>query len=664
VAGAAGAELATVERTEAASRGAPLPPTDSGSAALRARLDALERALAAQAARPPFEVAPARAEHAGFLVAGEPTSFAVDVPPGLCATVVTVASGGLRDLDATLFDPDGSLLAEDVEADAHPTLQLCAAHAPRRAYVVLRAYAGAGAYVARVIPSRRAALSVIAAAVGGRPGVAPDAPPESGTGLGMHDVAAVLARVDRAMRRRGFGAHAEIFDLALDARRETWVPVEVPAGRCVSVVVAIVEDSVEAGRASSDAGRERRAIAASVTLVDDAGIPRARATTFEGAQVVQDCPGRAGRHAVILQSARAQLLRIAVYFGDVARVGGTSGLFAGERAYDEVARRPLDEAVAATRREAAAAGFVRRIASVAGTLGRGEARRHALQLALGARECARVVAVPGPGQAILAIWVNLEGSESVPGVDGGAAHGFGAGPRTSPRGGAPATVHLCPDAATASGPWKVTVDLVARAGQGSYVLLLLAGEPRPFTTPVAARAPAAEARLSDPPSGRDAAARRERDAVAGFGRDAALLDFTADGVALGFAPRLLAIEVPLASAPGSADVVRLDALPPASCARVALRHADEATPQAQSSVTVVEGTCRWASDPPPSLVLGARAGRSPRAQAGAGLVLLQVRPVADDALRVCIAQGCDATADTAAATAPADATASELAVGP
>jgi hypothetical protein len=597
-------------------------------AELRARLDGLERALAAEAARAPFEIAPASAEHTGFLVAGDPVSFPIDVGPERCATVVTAASGGLRDLDASLFDGSGALLAEDIEPDAHPTLQLCARGAPRRAYVLLRAYAGAGAYVARVLPSRRAALPVIRAAVGGRPGIAPDEGPERAA-------SAALRAVERAGLARGFDPVAEAFDVAIDARRETWVPVEVPPGRCVSVAVA-EEDADDATGNASDAraatpplsprpsttppsssppqAAARQAMPlqaglASVAWVDDAGVPRARATPFEGALLVQDCPERAGRHALVLGAERPVRLRVAVQLGEAARVGGRAGLFAGERAADDRARAALADAIAAAARDASAQGFGRAVARVEGTLAAGEVRRLSVPLRLQAGVCARLVAVPGPGHATLTLAVHDP---------------LGRPPaaRESPTGGAAATAHLCgTPGARASG--SVTVDVGARRGQGAFALIVFAGRPR------------AEA-------GRAGAGR-----TGATGVDPAVLDFVADGVALGFPPA--AASARARGAPG--ESLSLDALPTARCARIGVRSArGPGVPGAMA----VRGACRWPGEPaarialPDEVTATAERGGAPPVE-----VFVQDRPLPPQAGRACPGQDC---AGIGAATAASAAT--------
>ncbi len=149
----------------------------------------------------------------GFLAPGQRHSFAVEVPGG-CAAVVSASAPGLRDLDLAVYDPEGTLLGEDVEPDDHPTVRWCGDGG--RVYVVARAYEGAGRYELAVwtgdAPSMRAALGDVPAP-------------------------AALSELEEALRGRGLRT----------LRRERWIdlpaagepvrfPVQLRPGRCIAVV--------------------------------------------------------------------------------------------------------------------------------------------------------------------------------------------------------------------------------------------------------------------------------------------------------------------------------------------------------------------------------------------------------------------------------------------
>jgi len=83
---------------------------------------------------------------AGFLASAAHVSLEVSLPAQRCVAFVGRATVGMQDLDAALYLPDGTLLAEDEGADAEPQVQFCSDDALPAAYLVLRAYRGAGSY--------------------------------------------------------------------------------------------------------------------------------------------------------------------------------------------------------------------------------------------------------------------------------------------------------------------------------------------------------------------------------------------------------------------------------------------------------------------------------------------------------------------------------------
>ena len=364
----------------------------------------------------------------GFLAGGESATFPVTVAAGTCLTVATVASPGVRDLDATLFAPSGDVLAEDTAEDAHPSLQLCApGTAARRAFVVVRAYSGAGAYLATSVSSSRAALPALAGVVGGTPGIASDTIEEVADDARLRDQ--VLGATRRGLEQRG-----EPRDVTLAARQTVWLPLPLEASHCVSVV-ALAEhglEDVDAQLLDADGSELTR----DVGTGRDAGL--------------QHCVERAAELVLVLTAVRGEgNARVVVFDGPVTRVGGASGLWLGQPAADRAEIASLDAVIADAHARATAAGFRVRGRPVRAILPRGGAIRSTLAIAAGT--CARLEVSAGPGIArpyLLA---------SVDGVPRAEHEGRGEGQ--------PAIAHLCTRPAL-----HLDISLVARSGSGELAL--------------------------------------------------------------------------------------------------------------------------------------------------------------------------------------------------
>ena len=318
------------------------PPADAPSlpGPLAERYASLASALEAAGLRPegPAETV--------FLPPGESHVTPLELPSG-CLSVVAWGSAGIRDLDAALYAPDGRLLAEDVARDPHPALTACS-EAPRRAWLQLTAYAGAGEVGWRRFGGPEAAHEAIAEALGGQPG---RAGPDPGLDAEL-----------RALIRRGFTAtHARILDLPGDAPLR--FPLPLAAGECAAVVVrgAPVALHVEVGgerRVDAPEG-ERAAVQLCVPVETDA--------------------------QVVVRSARPARVRALVARGRESRIGGEAGLWEGRRMAPSSpsADAALDAALEGRRPRARG-----RVA-----LRRNEARR----LRLPGRGCRAVLLAPGRG---------------------------------------------------------------------------------------------------------------------------------------------------------------------------------------------------------------------------------------------------------------------------
>lgn len=206
------------------------PTADARDEVLRARVDELRASLAVGGVR--YDRVLAR----GFLAPHGQATHAVEVAAGQCVSLVAVGSSAIRDLDAHLFDPGGDLVVEDVEVDAHPTVQLCSPTA-RRVYHALEAFEGQGAYAVLVFTSDRAGLDAVARAMGGHPGAA--------TGAAGADSA--LERRLTAFRdgiaRRGFQGYGDPRPVDFGGVPAMMLPLQVTPDRCYTVAAFSVEES-------------------------------------------------------------------------------------------------------------------------------------------------------------------------------------------------------------------------------------------------------------------------------------------------------------------------------------------------------------------------------------------------------------------------------------
>ena len=164
----------------------------------------------------------------GFVSAPGTEVVRIEVRPGVCTTLVALAAQGVRDLDTTLYDASGAVLAEDTEANAHPTVQICEKEKGRRRYLHLRAYQGAGVFWIAGFEGDRASLHAAARILGGKPGVAPTLPDEVERNARVRDFV-------HAVRQRGFHLVRDIDGVPLDEKEALRVPLLVDASTCYSL---------------------------------------------------------------------------------------------------------------------------------------------------------------------------------------------------------------------------------------------------------------------------------------------------------------------------------------------------------------------------------------------------------------------------------------------
>lgn len=309
----------------------------------------------------------------GFMAARQVETTGIEIPPDKCATIVALASNGVHDLDATLYAPSGDVLAEDVQPDAHPTIQVCAATRARRLYYTLRAYDGAGAYLFATFFGPRSSFVAAARVLGGRPGVAADTTSEV-----EHD-GRMREFVD-GVGRRGFRAQGEPIAVHFEADQRIRVPLAAENAQCYTVA-----GFVAGGLQDLD-----------VRVLDEEGREVTRDIGPVTNPAVQFCAERDGDYSVELHAVRgAGDGRVVVLVSPESVTGGSSGLWLGARQETLVSRVPLDEATRNDATTARAAGYGRPARIATGHVVPGEAVAHAVRL--GARRCSLVIATGGPG---------------------------------------------------------------------------------------------------------------------------------------------------------------------------------------------------------------------------------------------------------------------------
>ena len=391
----------------------------------------------------------AEIEGRGFLASRGASNTSLWIPAGRCFTIVAIASRGVRDIDATLYTPDGDVLAEDAQPDAHPTMQVCGGATGRRLYYHLQVYDGAGAYLFASFEGDRTSFGPAARVVGGRPGVASD------TIAGAPEEDERLHEFAGGASRRGFDpvGEPEAFPLAPDQRVRVPLPAE--AAHCYTAA----------------AFSDERLEDVDLRVFDDLGREVARDVSPRADAAVQFCTPRDGDYAVEVHARRgAGEASLAMFSGPASTVGGASGLWLGERVEALASRAPLEERLRAEDARADDEGYGAGATVAGGRLLPAEATRHRAVLSAG--RCARIVALGGAGVTALTLRVRS--------VDGQAlAAGQGAAGRTA--------LHVCPAERTA-----VTVDVVAHAGSGSYAVRL-------FDKPVPSELPKDAAPLSRGP---------------------------------------------------------------------------------------------------------------------------------------------------------------------
>lgn len=355
---------------------------------------------------------PSSAAARGFIVVGTAVTLPVEVPENSCVAWLSVGSTGIRDLDATLFDEDGNTVAEDVEEDAHPTIAACATDSPKRYYVVLRAYAGAGAYLMASFHGAPATLAALGQILGGKPGIASAAETEN----------AVDGRVRlfaEGVARRSFANDSDSYRIAVSPG--TWVRsnFRVETAHCYTVG-AFADGDVAS---------------AQLRVLDPSGRIIARDESASLDAAAQFCAPREGSYSIEVTSARgAGGVVVASFSATEADIGGTGALWLGVRTVEDISSRSLTPVDGALH-----------------TLRAGGVGEHTVTTA--PSRCSKVEVTPGAGLGRFSIEArNLRTNQLVRTQSSGSNEG--------------AQIELCTPSEASE--WRVLVS--AHVGSGNYAL--------------------------------------------------------------------------------------------------------------------------------------------------------------------------------------------------
>lgn len=309
---------------------------------------------------------------AGFMTERQSVTHAIDVPRGTCVSIVAYASPAISDLDARVYDGDGELLVEDVEPDAHPTVQLCSDE-PRRVFHVAQAFEGEGAFAIAMFTGDRRAMDAIARVVGGRPGTAVSTRSEASSAERR------TSELRASLQRRGFSPVGDAARVSFAANGAVSVPLAVTSDRCYTFA-AIADE----GGASAD-----------LRVYDSDDELLAFDTNLERDAFVQLCPTVTGPLRLEVRGTQSGAAVISSFAADAASFGGSNTLWLGDRTSIAVSPAPLDARVASLRPRWLSAGFAAPNNPTVRSFAAGESRETAITVEPG--RCTLVSAIAGRG---------------------------------------------------------------------------------------------------------------------------------------------------------------------------------------------------------------------------------------------------------------------------
>jgi hypothetical protein len=364
----------------------------------------------------------------GFLTAGTRGTHRVDLPARSCVTLVATASAGIKDMDASIYSPEGDVLAVDSQPDARPILQVCSGAEAARLYYTLQVYEGAGSFLVAGFLGQRASLEAAAKLLGARSAVAD-----------LGDVGAEGPRRVGAFRdglqRRGFAAVQSPVRVPLVADQRVRSVLSVEPGACYTAAGFALD-----GLENVD-----------LRVLDDEGVEVARDASQEEDASTQFCTDRGAEFAAELHGVSGKGSALLLLFrAEAALIGGRAGLWLGERPLARASTKKLDDAIALVTRRAAQDGFDFARTVSTGQLGPGAAT--AQKVSLRPKRCARIHVVGGPGIRQLDV-VALDAS----GRSVAAAQGEPETAYLHVCGVAPRELSIQAHAASGAGPFAITV---------------------------------------------------------------------------------------------------------------------------------------------------------------------------------------------------------------
>ncbi|MFI5309365.1 MAG: hypothetical protein ACHQ53_18565 [Polyangiales bacterium] len=362
----------------------------------------------------------------GFLTAGARATHRLTLPAHSCVALIAIASGGVHDMDAALYSPDGDVLAVDSQPDAHPTIQVCTGAEAHTLYYALQVYEGAGSFLMAGFLGQQTTLDAASKLIGARPAVAR-------LGNAEPDGPGRVASLREGLQRRGF--------------QQLQAPLQVQMTEDQSVRVAL---PVEPGQCYTAAGFGLDGLQnVDLRVLDEEGVEVGRDRSTEQDAGVQFCADRRAEFAAELHDvAGAGNALLLLFRVDAASIGGASGLWLGERPLAAASTAPLFELVAEVTSRAARDGFKQGRTLRQGRITRGEVVAEPLALREG--RCARVHAVGGPGMRGLELRAVDAGGRTV-------AYAEGAVDTTY--------VHVC-----AASARELSLEVHAAAGSGPFAL--------------------------------------------------------------------------------------------------------------------------------------------------------------------------------------------------
>ncbi len=242
----------------------------------------------------------------GVVVDGQVLALELPVEAGRCLGVLVLGTRGVRDVDARLYAPDGSVLAVDEEPDPRPVVATCRVPVGVRSlYVRTHVFQGVGTVLVLPFTLAPDRMEAFARAMG------------MGPGLVAGREAERFDALREALRQRGYEAIGGARGVTVAAGLETRVPIGMRAGSCYAVLLAA----------------ERATEGLEAEVLDAWGSPLAKGEPEGEVLASQWCARRDERGALRVRLARGRAkLFVHLFVSESVRAGGEEGAWLGRRA--------------------------------------------------------------------------------------------------------------------------------------------------------------------------------------------------------------------------------------------------------------------------------------------------------------------------------------------